>query len=178
MNSKQVNFFLAPEDLPRVITFINENGGLIYKGETNTKDIPVRYHLLSNEESIIQAYVCKEGRNTFLSFRYLEKRKEFYIEIGKSNCIEFSFGGFYPYSDKELHRSRFYFVTKYYEGDELVTKDKEFLTWADDVFKKFKKQFLVKAKELSDYYVTTNFIEWAKRTEARQTTDGSKFVIK
>jgi hypothetical protein len=84
MNSKQVNFFLAPEDLPRVIAFINENGGLIYKGETNTKDKPVRYNLLSNEEGIIQVYVCKEGRNT-LSFRYLENRKEFYIEIGESN---------------------------------------------------------------------------------------------
>jgi hydroxymethylpyrimidine pyrophosphatase-like HAD family hydrolase len=178
MNSKQINFFLAPEDLPKVITFINENGGVIYKRHADTKDKPVKYNLLINEESIIQVCVCKEEYTAFLSFEYLQNRKEFYIEIGKSNCIEFSFGGFYPYSDKELHRSRFYFVTKYYEGDELVKKDEEFLAWADDVLKKFKKQFLIKAKELSDYYVTANFIEWVKKTEARPTPDGTKFVIK
>lgn len=177
MNSKQINFFLAPEDLPKVIALINENGGGIYKMQAGTKE-PTRYNLLINEESIIQVCVCKDGRTTNLSYVYLENRKEFYIEIGKSNCIEFSVGGFYPYSDKELHRSRFYFVTKYYEGDELVKKDEEFLTWADDVLKKFKKQFLMKAKELSNAYVTKNFIEWVKRTEARMTPDGVKFVIK
>lgn len=145
--------------------------------QAGTKE-PTRYNLLINEESIIQVCVCKEERSTFLSFGYLENRKEFYIDIDKSNCIVFSVGGFYPYSDKELHRSRFYFVTKYYEGGELVEKDEEFLTWADDVLKKFRKQVLIKAKELSDYYVTANFIEWVKKMEARPTPDGTKFVIK
>jgi hypothetical protein len=176
MNSKQINFFLAPEDFPKVITFINENGGTIYKRHADTKDKPVRYNHLINEESIYQVCVCKEGRTKILSFEYLEERKDFYIEIGKSNCMEFSFGGFYPYSDKELHRSRFYFVTKFYEGDELVKKDEEFLTWADEVLKKFRKQFLMKAKDLSNAYVTVNFIEWVKKTEARMTSDGTKFL--
>ncbi|MCS3795073.1 hypothetical protein [Niastella sp. OAS944] len=178
MNSKQVNFFLALEDLPRVIAFINENGGSIYKEYADTKDKPVRYNPLINEDSIYQVYVCKEWGTTILSFIYLENRKEYYIEIGKSNCIQFSIGGFYSYSNKELHRSRFYFVTKYYEGDELVKKDEEFLTWADDVLKKFKKKFLRKAKELPNTYVTANFIEWVKKTEATMTSDGTKFVIK
>lgn len=178
MNSKQVNFFLAPEDLPRVIAFINENGGVIYKRDANTKDKPVSYDLLLNEESIIQVCFCKEGQETLLSFVYLEKRNEFYINTDESNCIEFSIGGFYPYSDKELHRSRFYFVTKYYEGDELVGKDEEFLTWADNILKKFKKQVLIKSKELSGNYVTEKFIEWVKQTAAKPTTDGTKFITK
>ena len=145
--------------------------------QAGTKE-PAKYNLLINEEGICQVCVGKEGRTTFLSFNYLENRNEFYIDIGKSNCIEFSVGGFYPYSDKELHRSRFYFATKFYEGGELVEKDEEFLTWADAVLKKFKKQFLMKAKELSNDYATANFIEWVKKTEARPTPDGMKFMTK
>ena len=97
----------------------------IYKRHADTNDKPVS--------------VCTERQTTFLSFEYLDNRKEFYIEIGKSACIEFSIGGFYPYSNKELHRSRFYFVTKYYEGNERVKKDEEIFTRADDFLKKFKK---------------------------------------
>ncbi|MBO9202782.1 MULTISPECIES: hypothetical protein [Niastella] len=174
MNSKQVNFFLAPEDFPKVLAFLNENKCVVYKRDADTKE-PIRYNY--NEEGIYQVCICKEGRTACLSFVYMENRKEYYIDILKSNCIEFSFGGFYPYSDKELHRSRFYFVTRYYKGDELVKKDEEFLIWAEDVRKKFKKQFLIKAKELDNDYVTANFIEWVKRTGARSTTDGSKFVV-
>jgi hypothetical protein len=59
-----------------------------------------------------------------------------------------------------------------------VKVTEEFLTWADNFLKKFKKQVLIKAKELDNDYVTANFIEWVKRTEARPTPDGSKYVIK
>jgi hypothetical protein len=34
--------------------------------------------------------------------------------------------GFYPYSNKELRRSRLYFVTQYFEGDRLSQRTMNF----------------------------------------------------
>lgn len=178
MRSKQVNFFLAPEDLAEGIKFFADNGCEVIKRYTRKAGQPVYFDVEKNQDFVFQVCLCKSEYLETLIFTYLDTRQEYSIDTTKSNVIEFSIGGFYPYSDKELHRSRLYFVSQYYEGDGLFQKDEEFLLWADNIFKAFKKAFLVKDKSiLTDIYGTKNFIEWATKTKAVMAVDGSKFVI-
>ncbi|UPK67971.1 hypothetical protein [Chitinophaga filiformis] len=178
MRSKQVNFFLAPEDLADVIKFLTDKGCEVIKTKTRNAGQPVYYDVEENLDFVFQVCLCRPEYLETLIFTYLDTRQEYSIDTTKSNAIEFSIGGFYPYSDKELHRSRLYFVPRYYEGDGLFQKDEEFLFWADNIFKAFKKAFLVKDKSiLTDIYGTKNFINWVNKTRATMTVDGSKFII-
>ncbi|PSL22984.1 hypothetical protein [Chitinophaga ginsengisoli] len=178
MNSKQVNFFLAPEDQAEVINFFTEVGCEVVQENTRKSGQPVYFDIKKDLKDAFHLYLCTPEFLETLAFRCLECRQEYYIDILKSNAIEFSIGGFYPYSNKEIHRSRLYFVSRYCEGDSLFQRDEEFLFWADNIFKAFKKAFLVKDKSiLRDIYGTRNLINWVNRTRATMTVDGSKFIV-
>lgn len=178
MGSKQINFFLAPEDLSVVLRFLNEMGCEVIKKCTRKAGQPVYYDLEKNQDFVFQVCLCTPEYLETLIFGYLVTRQEYCIDTTRSNTIEFSFGGFYPYSDKELHRSRFYLVTEYFEGDNHFRKDEEFLIWSDKIFKAFKKNFFLKNKSVtSQSYGTKNFINWVDKTKAVMTVDGTAFIV-
>lgn len=176
MSSKQINFFLSPEDLPDVAIFLIEKNCLIVKRKSETPDILRNYDIVKNPESIFQLCLCKNEQKEKIFYEYLENT-DYYLDILKSNCIEFSIGGVYPYSNIEFHSSRFYYILKYYDNGEIVRKDEEFINWADDIFKSFKKKFLKKDLTYSTDFLSKKFIDWLKANNAKQTIDGTKFVI-
>ena len=143
--SKQLNFFLSPGDLIEVKKFLKEEDCLILKRNSEKSTFFNEYDIEKNLENIFQVCLCKDEYKNKIFHEYIESTNSYYVDIVKSNCIEFSIGGFYPYSDKELHRSRFYFVCEYFKDGELVKKSPEFIDWANSLMKKFKKHFLVKS---------------------------------
>src|ERR1051326_3197739 len=114
MNSKQINFFIIPDDLQQIVRFFEQKRILIIKRNTLLPEI-VDYDLALNSEKIFQVYLSKVEFKNKISLNYLNAKNHYYVDDMRSDVIEFSIGGFYPYSDKELHRSRLYFITKYYD---------------------------------------------------------------
>jgi hypothetical protein len=176
MSSKQINFFLSPEDLQEVSDFITQKKCLIFKRKNEIPAIPGNYDIINNQESIFQVYLCEEKYQDKIHYEQTNP-KEYFVDIVKSYCIEFSIGGFYPYSNKELHLSRFYYVFEYYEMGKLVKKEEEFINWADGILKSFKKQFLKKAPMYSNDFLSEKFIDWMISNNAKKTTDGARFII-
>jgi hypothetical protein len=178
MSSKQINFFFSPEDLPEVSAFLYEKECLVFKREKKTLESPLSYNILKNSDNIFQVYLFKERYKDRIFYEHIDSQGRDYIDILRSYCIEFSIGGFYPYSNKEFHSSRFYYGFKYYDNNKLVQKDEDFISWADGIFKSFKKQFLRSEPQYSSHFISRNFIDWIKVNNAKQTTDGSKFIVR
>ena len=176
MNSKQINFFLSNEDLPEVNIFFLEKKCLIFKRDKENPEVFSNYNIVKNPENIFQVCVSKDEFKDKIFYEFIES-KNYSVDILKSYCIEFTIGGIYPYSNKEFHSSRFYYITEYFDNDKTVRKDKEFINWADDIFKSFKKRFLKKESEYSNRFLTEKFIDWIRMNNAKITTDGTKFII-
>ena len=137
MNSKQIIFFLNPVDLVEIETFLGENKCSFFKRKSENSKRYLNYDIVKNPEKIFQVCLCIEEHKSKLFYEQTQLKEECYIDILKSYCIEFSIGGFYPYNNKELHSSRFYYVLEYFENGKLIQKDREFINWADDLFKRF-----------------------------------------
>lgn len=178
MNSKQINFFLTPDDLPAVNDFLSNMNCVVIKRHSLQPEQPVKYDLGINQDELHQVCLCRPEDLTKLVFVYLDNREEYYIDTNKSNCVEFSLGGFYMDNEKELHSSRLYFTAQFFIDGGISKKDEGFINWADGVFKSFKKRFLIKDKDLVELkYVTENFIKWVNEKKAFVTPDESKFII-
>ena len=177
MKSKQINFLIAPTDMIAIDEFLKKNNCLTFKRDTKELHNELNYDIVLNNEKIFQVYLCKEEYKELLSFEHIESKDYYYIDILKSYVIEFGIGGIYPYSDKILHRSRLYYIYAYYEDNKIVEKKPEYVAWADDLLKDFKKRFLKKAPELSDDFISENCINWIKENNAKPMPGGQKFVI-
>jgi len=168
MNSKQLNFFLIPEDLPDVYDFFSGHKvkyGRIIEGtsdEITFESFPFK-HGMPYE----QIYLTTED---FHSNIFLKKGKilpEFSVDIDKSYILQFTPGGFYPASSHVLHRGGFYCATSYFVSNgESVAKSNEFKTWVDKLFKSFKKEFLSKLNDKDRIFLSLRTIEWMKKTGA------------
>jgi hypothetical protein len=178
MSSKQINFFLSSEDLPEVSQFLIDKGCIIFKRNGKTSSVILnKYDIIKNSENIFQVCLTKESYQNNIYYEYLESSDSYYVDFLKSYCIEFSIGGFYPYSNKEFHASRLYYVFSYYEGDMIIDKDKNFISWSDDLIKTFKKKFLNRVPQYSNDFFSVRSIALLNSLSAKRSVDGSKFVL-
>jgi hypothetical protein len=178
MNSKQVNFYLLPDDLASIEEFFREKDIITIKTGLETP-VPTACDVLSAyNEKIFQVHLTHKNWVNKTYFNFFEKKAIYYLDVLRSYALEFSIGGFYPYSDKELHRARLYFVVRYYDNQEtLVSKSNEFVAWADSVIKDFKKHFLKRVSHSSDYF-TEKCLKWIENTGAELNQGRNVLVLK
>lgn len=174
--SKQINFFILPGELKIISTFFEKNECLIVRKDVPKKNALLEYNIISNEEKLFQVYIIKDQFKNNIYFKYLQSKDYYYLDVLSSYVLEFSIGGFYPYSDKELHRSRLYIINEYYEGQELVRKSSEFLDWAGSVMKNFQKQFLIKSSVCLNDYISEQCIKWVNLNNSKLESGGQKFI--
>lgn len=176
MKSKQINFYITPEDSFEINNFLRDAGCMILKENVKKTHSDFVYEIITDIRNNIQLYLCKEEYMSCINVESLKSDK-YYIDILKSQCIEFAMGGFYPYSDKELHRSRFYYIFEYYQDGQLIRKDAKFINWADDLFKKFKKEFLIKTDTFPRLLLSANCLSWINANNAKLAGGGMKFIL-
>lgn len=175
--SKQINFFITPKDLKKIDIFFKENSCLVLRNNVPSEPASFGYNIVSNTEKLFQVFLSKEEFKKTITFNYLESKEYYYVYETSSNVIEFGIGGFYPYSNKELHRSRLYFIYEYYQDGELLKKSPEFVEWANLLMKNFKKRFLIKYPTYSNDFFSEQCINWVKLNNAKLQPGGQKFII-
>ena len=175
--STQLNFFIEIEELPKMLDFLRERNCIIIKNNSSSVEAAFDFDFVENNKKSFQIFITNEKFKKDLNFLYLKEKQYYYIDIGSSYVIEFDIGGFYPYSDKELHRSRFYVIFKYYEGDNLIEKSKEFIEWTKFLMKEFRVKFLLKAVNYSDNLISESCLKWIEANNAVLTKAGDKFII-
>ena len=178
MRSKQINFFITPDDMQEIDIFLKKENCIIVLNNVSDPDMAFGFDIVKNKEQLFQVYLTKEEFKKHISFKYISSQDYYYVYDTKSDVIEFSIGGFYPYSNKELHRGRFYYVFEYYNDDgDTTQKSIEFIQWADDIVKKFKKHFLKKAPELTSDFFSDKALSWAKSNHAKPIEGGLKLAV-
>jgi hypothetical protein len=170
-SSKQLNFFIVNEDWASIGSLFSGMDVLFIKvpfkdmSKILSTDIGTK-----GEESYI-VYLTKEKFFDRIEFR--NDTDGYNVDVIRSYAIEFNRGGFYPYSNKILHRARFYAITSFKDENNIsIKKDSEFVEWVNTIFKSFKKHFLTESPLDKDFPFSLRTIEWATRMGAKMDAAG------
>lgn len=172
-SSKQLNFFITPEDYYPINTFLKECNAIILINDNIGKENNISNSIVDLNEEIKQVFLT---RNNFLKdivIKTIEDDISYYY-ITSSPLLEFSIGGFYPYDKNSLQSARFYYIKAYYdENGDFVSKHEDFINWCDEIFKKFKKKFLKKYSK--DCYCSESAIKWIELNDAVLNNGGQQW---
>ncbi len=171
MKSKQLNFFITPEDRDSINIFLSKNNCyiLVDKGNASSNELP------KLEEGIFQVYLTKKEFIKNIRTLVTDNGVE-YIDNMISPVLQFNLGGFYPYNNNLLQRGRFYFIAGYYNNNEnFVDKSSDFVNWSNTIIKSFRKEFLKKYTEESTFLYSESAITWIKTNNAVLVNGGQQW---
>lgn len=178
MSSKQLNFYITPEEHERINEFIHKKGALILLNQKISNDDKIELQseipkndvfqiFLSNNEFVKKVKINTTGNNHIK-----------YFGIDESYLLEFDLGGFYPYDRNILHRGRFYYVKSFWnEDDVLEKKSNDFTLWCDDIIKDFRKEFLKRFSKEKTFFYSDSAIKWIEDNNASETGGGLSWKI-
>lgn len=174
MASKQLNFFITPDDHNRINEMILESNILVILKQniSGTSEIVPSKALPSIEANIFQLYLTT---SQFLDkIKILETDNGIkYFDINRSHLLEFSLGGYYPYDRDILNSGRLYYVKSFYNNlEELEEKSNVFCEWSDGIIKNFKKEFLQRYSNDKDFLYSKSAIEWIEKNNAEEMGGG------
>jgi hypothetical protein len=177
MNSRQINFFLAPQELHSISDYFHNNNCKILKRRVKSITDRTEYDLKTNKDDLYQVYIYSSEFSNKIEFQFNEDKKYYYVDSLKSYCIEFSIGGLFPYNNRELHRSRLYLVSRYYnEKGLLVSKDSDFINWSLSILNQFKNKYLLKSETDKGVYLSKEAKNWIFKTKATLAQSGLKYI--
>jgi len=143
MKSRQINFFVMPDEWEPLENYLKENNLLCISRRMKTKEL--EYHTISDDE--IYKYVIKPSEVESIKNQQIDNEL-FFITI-ENPVIEF----IKPRLNEELNTlkpGRFYYTSEYWDENNIKkTKDLRFIATAEELFKWFKKNY--KTVTLSDY---------------------------
>jgi hypothetical protein len=169
MNSKQLNFFLSPDDLPLVYDFfIRMELKYVRVNKYDPDDINFESFPFRHGSAHEQIFITRMDFSSQIHVRRNEAASEYCIDLEKSLVLQFTPGGIYPFNSRIINRGSFYCTTSYFVSNgESVGKPDEFKKWVDKLFKSFKKEFLLtKLDERFGIYISHRGSEWMKDTGA------------
>jgi len=173
MSSKQLNFYITPEDHERINDFILKKETLILLNQKISLDNKIEFQNGIPTNDIFQIYL---SNNEFIKKIKINTSKENNIksfDIDDSYLLEFSLGGFYPYDRNILQRARFYYVKSFWnDQDILEKKSTDFTLWCDDFIKDFRKEFLKKFSKEKTFLYSDSAIKWIEDNNASETGGG------
>ncbi|MDJ1482701.1 hypothetical protein QNI16_19530 [Cytophagaceae bacterium YF14B1] len=162
MNSKQLNFYLLPEELFLINEWLKKNNIYIIRNPIDSLDelYVENLNLYKPEAKARQVYLQLERFSQCIVTRYSEKVNKYFVDGDKSCVIEFSMPVFPDPNQIILSRSRLYCCSRYYDDNVLITKDSDFLDWINKFYNSFKKEFLVKYESDQADWASEKVIKW------------------
>jgi hypothetical protein len=167
--SKQLNFFIHPDDLVPIVDFFNGNGikyvcdQIKSAGDIVLHDFPNNHGKLYDTSNL-----TSEQFKDRLYFTFDEERSDYGLDPEKSYILEFSPTMFSPSNDRVIHRGRLYCKTDYFvSNNEKVVKSDEFKAWVDKVFRLFKKHFLIRTDFNKHILFSAKTLAWMKENNGQ-----------
>lgn len=177
MKSKQFNFFITRDDSQLITDFFSKFECDIIL-EKNDELYPLSTRICFNDVPLNVFKIYLTNSKYLSNLHILETPKGIkYVDDLRSNVIEFSLGGFYPYNSNILQRARLYIVTEYFDSrGVLIKKESDFLDWSNVVIKKFKEELLLKYSKDPNVYYSENAIRWIEEVNANKSMDGLAWI--
>ena len=143
MNSKQLNFYSHPDEMNKFIDYLlSKNVNIsVEPFRTQQYELFQNTNFLKSDELIFKIIMFRnDEENQNITTKFIGTQNYFLFDDLESNIVQFDFP---KIREKNiLHRGRFYFKTAYWKGDSFIKKDPEFVKWATNLLRNFKKQFL------------------------------------
>jgi hypothetical protein len=175
MKSKQINFFISPDDWEAINHFFIDHGACFIKQPIHDLKNMLTTDISTKEDGDFnKVFLTKAEYISSIKTRYLETQNYYLVDDLRSNVVEFSRGGFSSVSNDALERARLYFVSQYFEDEITVKKDTSFLSWAESLLLSFKKQFLT--NRILSYGMSNNVFQWMR--ENNKSIEDSGLIIK
>lgn len=144
MNSRQINFYLTPEDFMEIEKYLKDHNLLLIGKPSPDKNLLFTESLLSEYSGSIQLrghkYIIRKEDLDSIVLKYVEAQKHYVVDVMNSPVIEIWCSDIVN-NEKKL--DRIYYVKESLIKNPLTThlKSPEFLKMADEFFKWFRKQF-------------------------------------
>ena len=144
MNSRQINFYLALDDIKKIDNYIKGNDLLLIGKPSPDKNLLFADSLLSeysgNQKLRGHKYILRREDIESVILNYVDTQKHYVIDVMNSPVIEIWCSNLTNGSKKS---DRIYYIkdTLLKEPLRTVPKSPEFLQMADDFFKWFRKEF-------------------------------------
>lgn len=168
MKSKQINFYLMPEDISEIDKYLQEKDLSVYNNySTNSNlqklDSLLQTKILGKISSI--KYVTSGDFIEQINNQFIERQNYYSIDAISSPVIEFLI----PkniISGNIIHSGRIYYIHSYYNSQNLlVSKSDAFLKMSSELFKWIKKNFKnVKLPGFESYLISERTEVWMKTT--------------
>jgi len=163
--SKQVNFFLFPDDILVAEDFLKNQCNAVFLADpANVNDLRIVETLafIKDGETFSTKSIARQDYLDRVHLEYIKEQDYWLVDRNKSEVIEFS-PSFFDDSNA-LKRGRFYTRTKYYDNEEWKGRDPEFIKWSDKIYRWFKKTFVISPiKDWSGWYMSPAVIDWVRQ---------------
>ena len=157
---RQINFYMLPEDEKEFISYVLQRKGVVMIAphfQSKSPDIVSRLPEPFSKPFWRSIYFWDKNVNGKLETKHIEKQGYFLIDSLTSPVIEFSRSFI---RDNILVRGRIWAQLKYWKGNEIVSKGKEFENWFNAMTRWIWKHYQ-KISELE--YIGPHALEWKKR---------------
>jgi len=141
MHSRQTNFYMLPEEFIEVQKFCEERNCVFILLPVKDKSKVFSDTLTGGYFRTIYLVHREFTKDIYLN--WIDQQNYYLVDDRRSLVIEFVMGSIDKEKNK-FERSRLYYIKAYWEDDVLVSKDLEFIKWAESIMRQFKKQFLKK----------------------------------
>ena len=174
MKSKQINFFVLPEELHILHDYLVESGWAIAPVELTApslEDVLLSdFDQLPIGESVYLFRTEDEENLQFEAYEVEVANEDGEIEMETRYAIDQMVSPVIEWwlpemeeQNKRLKRGRLFFVKSYFEGEENIEKE-EFTKEADKLFRWFRKHYpRVKFPELKSFHITEPVTQWMER---------------
>ncbi len=176
MTSKQLNFFMMPDDLVGFENEFSNFGALFIRQPLPSPTLTFKDSIGYSNGEFAKIFLTTQTFTNKVIIRKIENKKYYLIDDLRSPVIEFSRG---VKNEGIVQRSRLYFTKEYYnENGHLVEKDRRFTTWASSLLKAIKTHFLVQYGGEKNILYTSTMIEWMEKTGWEMNTAGTAICSK
>ena len=168
MNSKQLNFFILPDDYFEIDNYLANEDILVSAlplTESKVRIVSGINQRLSDWTLVVLFKNSNELRIKTLDSKIKIGTKIYTIDTLRSSIVEFNKCYFYE-KEKQLGRGRIYFIKRYYSENKLVEKPQSFIEWSECLLK-FVRKYLVIIKEgkFKGFYASKQVIELMSKNQ-------------
>lgn len=166
MKTNQINFFLMPEDIGEVNSYLHSNDFLIISQPIFSESI-VPTHSISDFQNELEIkfskkFLALKQDTDKLNIKFIKEQNYYLINEFNSPCIEVLYSPFHKDTQKKMNRGRFFFSKSFYDQQRKIqNKEDSFVNAGSAFFKWIRKNFRSAGlKGFEDFLISQRTLEW------------------
>lgn len=164
MKSKQLNFYLHPDDTNEIDLYIEQNGLVLLGNPSPNKELIVLPSVSEKKSNFyelkLSKFITTKESLKSIKTRYVESQNHYTIDLMDSPVIEIILS-YLKTEENSLFRGRLYYTSDLVQNEKLIQKSDQFLKEAENLFKWFRKKFKNPTiRGYEGFIISKNVLNW------------------